>query len=243
MGAVILLASLGILRLLRERAHAVVIGLVGLGPGVALFLILLAARGVVVPIRYAAPIDMAVIFAAGLGLGPVLERLAGWPSLDGPLRRMWARIGAPGMVAVVAAASMLLTGPYWHTNSSLRSVVRSSLRLASDADRAVAALDVALQGQGGIAVEGPRVLVPGPVWPRIAIDLGLPLTEIATSDGTRLESAGYLVPGQFLFHDRAGDSAAAAWVDFEISEPHALGSLLLDPLLVDPSGMWVLAVR
>jgi len=244
MGALTLLAGLGAVRLLAERRYGLLVGLVALGPAIAAFLVFLAARQIYVPIRYTAAVDVAVIFAAGLGIGAVSVSAQRWPPLD-RLAVYAGRAGSAATVAVVAVVALLLAGPYWQTNPSLRSTVRASLHLAIDADRAVPVLAAELAQTGPAPPGAVAVLVPGPIRPRLVVDLGLLLTAVGGTAAAKVDVAGgYPAAGQLVLHDRTADAPAPGWADLEIEEPRTVGSVTLEPLLADPaSGLWVIAVR
>jgi hypothetical protein len=244
-GGLSVLAVVGVLRLLEQRRYGALTALLGLGPAIAVFLVLLAARGIDVPLRYMAAIDVAVVFAAGVGIEAVSLRVA---SLQ-PLEPLVARVRTvdPMLVTMLAVAviAVLLAGPYWRDAPDIRSNIRSSLRLAIDADRAVPYLSAGLaltdQGSPGTVL----LLVPGPIRPRIVVDLGLSLTQVGSTAAARIDiAAGYPAAGQLVFHDRAGDGASAGWAQLEIDAPRTIGSVVLEPLLADArAGVWVVALR
>ena len=68
-GAVTALAILGLVLLIRQRQNRLVLGLLALGPGVGSFLVFLTVRGTYVSTRYAMPIELAILFLAGVGFG------------------------------------------------------------------------------------------------------------------------------------------------------------------------------
>ncbi|HEY5630212.1 MAG TPA: hypothetical protein VIR16_11955, partial [Candidatus Limnocylindrales bacterium] len=71
----LVLAVIGWIRLAGQRQWAIAIGLLGLGPGIAAFLLVLAARHTFVSDRYFAGIDVAVAFAAAVGIKAVSVEL------------------------------------------------------------------------------------------------------------------------------------------------------------------------
>ncbi len=243
-GGVVILAIIGFADVVRARRHWLAVALVGLGPAMAAFLLYLAIRGLIVPVRYAAPIDVAVIFAGGIGAVVVARVAAGVlrpNSLGGRLsERAMALIG----IGVVVACAIVLAGPGWAIGD-LRTTVTSSLRLAIDADAAKPSIAAALVDAPAVPQGQARVLVPGRIGPRLAVDLGLTLGELSGSIARDIDvAAGYPARGTIVFHDRSADAAAAGWEDFEIEEPQQVGSVLLDPIVADPRrGYWVVAVR
>ena len=243
MATVTILAAFGMARLIVGRRYALAIGLLGLGPGVATFLVLLAMRGIFVSDRYTAAIDIAVFSAAGIGLGGL--SLA-W--LDRSVERLrmarWLS-GSRQALAVTAGvvAAIVLVWPHGPFDPTLRKEVRNNLEAAIDADRAVPILSAELSSRAGLAP--PVMLVPTSVWPRLVIDLGVPLTAIDGTDRMTVEpSAGVPRVGQIVYHDRRAEGRPDALAAFEIAAPTKLGGLTLDPLAADPArGFWIVAVR
>ena len=244
MGGVVLLAALGSLRLLEQRRVPIFAGLVALGPGVATFLVFLAARHANVPVRYLAALDVAVIFAAGVGIASITLRAGDWPTL----RRVSERVrvlGTPVLpIAAVALAAVVLSGFYWQQNPGLRAGVHDSLRLSLDTDQVEPYLSAAASSSAPAAGK-PSILVPVPVQPRVAVDLGRSLLEVGPITASRIDIAGgNPSAGQVLFHDRASDGTDPRWADFETTTPRTVGPITLDPLYVDAArGIWVIAVR
>ena len=148
-------------------------------------------------------------------------------------------------MAAFAVVSILIVGPYWHASPTLRHRVRNNLHLAVNADRAAVPLAAALKAIDAQGDPGVLVLAPTGVLPRLAVELGLGLLDIRSTDTAKLSVAGgYPAAGQLLFHSRPGDPASAGWLEFEIDTPSQIGPVTLDPLLVDQeSGLWVIAVR
>lgn len=242
-GGLTILAAIGVARLIVCRRYALVIGLVGLGPGVAVFLVLLAVRGIFVSERYAAPIDIAVYASAGIGLGGLsidwLER-----SSERLRHAPWMPGGRQGlMVTAGVVAAIVLAWPHGTFDTTLRTQVRRSLETAIDADRSVPILRANLPARSGVAP--PVVLVPVAVWPRMVVDLGLLLTDVGATDQLTIQPAnGVPRAGQIIVHDRRAERRPAALAAFEIAAPTKLGGLTLDPLASDPArGLWIVAVR
>lgn len=244
MGAVLLLGIVGFAATLRTRRWWIAVAIVGLGPGVAALLFWLAFRGVIVPPRYVAPIDVALIFSAGLGAATVgqaafvhARQFFGERLGDGWRRQVH--------VALVIGAAVLLAGPYWAANPDLRTQVRDNLRLGIDADIVRGPMAVALAKSGLPDGDQPRVMVPGGVTIRLALDLGLSLNQVRGVDPSRIDVAGGYPPrGVIVFHSTAGDGDAPAWSELEIEAPRRVADRELVPLATDPqAGYWVVAVR
>jgi hypothetical protein len=239
-GAVSLLAVIGVIRLFAARQFAIAFGLIGLGPGVAAFLVFLAMRGIFVSDRYAASIDIAVAAAAGVALGgisiDVLERIAStFPRLTGA--------GTTAGVVAAAVAAVLMTWPQGPFNDTLRSQVRTNLDAGADADRAASTIMAELATT--TSRPSPLLYVPTSVQPRMAVDLGLSLTEVEGTDGLTIDLAEKtLQAGEVVVHDRRAERHPGALAALEVTGRTVIGGLTIEPLLADPRrGLWVLAVR
>jgi hypothetical protein len=243
MGGVVLLAGLGIGSLWRQRRYEMVAGLVALGPGVAAFLVFLAARHMSVPVRYFAAVDVAVILAAGVGIAAITLRATGRP-VEGEAARSRGLAGSMVPIGIAALAAVVLSGFYWQQNPQLRQTVEDSRRLALDTDRVEPYLSAAASSR--ITSNGkPAILVPVPVQPRVAVDLGRSLLEVGPLTASRIDiAAGKPSPGQVLFHDRASDGQDPRWADFETTVSKTVGPITIVPVYVDaPRGIWVVAAR
>ena len=244
MGAVLLLGIVGFAAALRARRWWIAVAIVGLGPGVAALLFWLAFRGVIVPPRYVAPIDVALIFSAGIGAATIGEAAfarAG-RSFGKRLGDSWRRRMD---VAIVAGAAVLLAGPYWAVNPDLRAQVRDSLQVGIEADLVRGPMAAALATSGAADGGQPRVMVPGVVTIRLALDLGLSLQQVSGVDPSRIDIAGGYPPrGVIVFHSTAGDGDAPGWSELEIEAPRRVAGRELVPLATDPkAGYWVVAIR
>jgi hypothetical protein len=247
--ALTLLALLGLARIGRRRSWSVLVGLLAFGPGIGLLLVTLAARGIFVSDRYAASIDAAVAFAAGLGATEAVAQ-ASRVLLRIPFtRRIAARPSPHAGVLLAATAAVIIAGPYWRLDPDLRPAVARSARLAADEERAVRILSPALDrsaapvaGDPGDSSGRPLVYVPTPVVPRVAVDLGLSTLEVVGLDTAHLDAALQDSPsGSFVFLSQGGDAPRAEWASLELAAPRKVGDVTVAPLLADPgSGVWVL---
>jgi hypothetical protein len=245
MGALSLLAAIGIVRLLAAGRPWPAYVLVAQIAGIGLFLVSIAARHIYVTIRYATTIDVGVIFAAGLGLAVIGIAVGEWP----PLARVmgWLRDRAPratGALAI-AAVALLLTGPYTRQNPELRTVVRASLETAAASDRALSALAEGMDQPCADATTSPRLIAHGSIRPRLAVELGRPLQDIIGLTPQALDAAlDAPVPCAVILHVRAADGERPGWAVLELSEPHDVDGVRFEPLLADPTaGLWVVSVR
>lgn len=249
LGALVLLALLGGIALARERSWAILLGLFGLVPGIAAFLVVLALRGIFVSERYLAAVDLGVAFASGIGAAALARSvvLAG-----GPLAGLVPTSGGPrwaiGRLALVGVIALMIAGPYWVVDPELRGQVSRSRRLAADTDRAVAVIDpelAAVRSAGasidpGDPVAGAVVLGPGPVFPRLVVDLEVALLAVEATRGADVDvAAGYPSAGQVVFHSVAGD-VPAEWAELQNDVAVVIGDVAVTPLLADPDrGLWV----
>src|SRR6266511_3114208 len=190
-GALAILAIVGFLSLIRQRRFPLALGLVALGPGVAAFLVFLAARGIFVSTRYAMPIELAILFAAGIGFGslriPWLREL-----LDRAISNRgltWIRVpaSAAGAILFAMVSAALLAKPFGPLDRATTQLIRTELKVAVDGDRLVPLVRRVLSTFTGISmapmsgISDPSTAssavilrVPGLQVPRFAVDIDLP---------------------------------------------------------------------
>ncbi len=251
-----ILGLIGVVRLIRGRAWAVLIGLAAMGPGMAAFLLYLAVRHIFVPDRYFAPIDIASILAAGVGAGWLLEIGAA---------RLGHRLGGrPGQTRAVAAGSLVLalglagvsTWPSGLLDPSLRTAAHRSLALAADLDQMDPVLRQIVDrtpgartwpvggGSAGVAPAMVLMYVPLPYRPRMSVDLDAPLTIIGDTAASLASAAGHPVAGQFVAHDWHADGALPLWRPYESPIPVTFNGVSIVPVASDPArGWWITEVR
>ena len=157
-------------------------------------------------------------------------------------------------LAAGALAAVILVVPYAPLDSALRAKVRANLELFENVASALPTLDRAVTATPGVrtvptngspldrGAGGEALLVPVLLRPRLAIDLNLPLTEIAGSDGKRIGPSGsYPSPGQIVYHDPRNDVPNAAFAFLQVSEPTTTGAIRLVPLASNPARRyWVI---
>ena len=200
-----LAAAAGILVLVRRRAWLILVGLAGMGPGIAAFIVLLAARGTYAPERYALPVDIAVAILAAFAAGRLVETIAGWAG------RRWAGSATPMRAAlafllpIVALVVMNATragpfdGPLMRTIADVRSTNEHLDRVLG-----------LLRSRSGDGEGPPRWLVPSSVLPRTAVDLRVPLSRVGVvSDRVLDADVPWLAEGQLVFFDRVAPASAA----------------------------------
>jgi len=228
-------ALIGLVELVRSRRWGELTGLAVMGAGIAAFLVLLAARGIYAPHRYAIPVDVAVLFAAAVGFGWLVD-LAAARVGRGSIGRS-AATGA-AFLAVIGAIAIPGRGPF---DPQLARVV-GDLRAVNEHAARVAAT---IRSSGGPSTAARlALLVPTAVRPRAAIDLDLPLDRVGSlSPGWLDPATADWVPGQLVFHDLRGDLPRGAYTAIESADTVQIGEVRLEPRMVDAhAGIWLFEV-
>lgn len=240
------LAGLGAFVLLRRRQWPLVVGLLALGPGVAAFLIYLGARSIFVSNRYLAPIDLSLLFTAGMGL----------TALDVPqVRRVVRRFKSIEsrrvlVLAIVGVVAALALAPIGLLDATTRATISTQVQLHANEPRAMAAIRAELASPSACLTAAraadPKlratVIVPSRLRVQAVVDLGLSLNDVTKPGGIRL-IAGLPAPGQIVYHDRLDGQTGASYAIYEIDHPVVDGADRLVPLLADPvHGFWVIRV-
>jgi len=258
--AVTILAVVGTGVLAARARWPILVGLVALGPGMALFLLLLAARHTFVDQRYLVPISVAMIFAAAIGLSAVripdlatllggrLRDLGERPARDRPTAWMGAVSLAVAAIAIVGSPTI---GPL---DRSARATIASARHLARTADLSLpeiraaladpAAAGSAFGGSGsGVRASTYQVFVPVPVRPRVAVDLYLSLDQVGSYRYPQTLAAGAPKTGQTILIDVDPSAPSEASAEFRLSRPATVAGVQMVPLLSDPAdGAWLLQV-
>lgn len=253
MGPLLFLAGLGVIRLVRDRRWAILLGLAALGPGVIAFLVFLGWRGTYVSYRYFLPADVVLAFTAAIGFGALrVQRL-----VEG-FARDRSRVKVATTIAVGVVGGICFAAPFAPFDPEVRTTIRRNLTMNANADRAVPVLDTALDTmpgvrdvpQGATARPGtsagdPALMVPVLLRPRLAVDLDLPLTSIVGTSGKSLTTDGsYPEPGQLVYHDPRGDDPDEAFAFLEVEQPTDVGAIRLVPLQADPVRMhWAISIE
>ncbi len=240
----VVLAVAGVGRLLRQRSWAVVAGLIGLGPGMAAFLVLLALRHIYVPDRYAAPIDLALILSAGIGTAWLLA------TAQARVRRLPA-VGMAAALAAALALAVLASWPSGLFDSSMTGAVANSLALAGDVDQMLPPLRQIVDGSQlarlwpdtiSSTTDGPTpasLLVPLPYRPRLSVDLDAPLTSVGALVPNQVgPPGGYPGAGQVVVHDRRADGTFPWLKSYETTVATVANGATVVPIAADPAGFW-----
>ncbi len=242
-GALVALAAIGAIALVRRRAWPLVVGLAAMGPGVAAFLVFLAARRIYISGRYFDPIDLAVIVAAAVGFGAVVV-----PDLVDLGRRIVPATRRTALlVAGALIAGVLFSAPFAPLNKPVFLTIRTNLDIERNAAEALPAVRRALAAVPGVTdwpgpTDGrlPALFVPTLLRPQFAVDLGLPISQVSGTAAARLGTDGtYPIAGQVIVHDAFAEPDPA--FDFlEVDKATTVGRIVVTPLLSDPArGIWV----
>jgi hypothetical protein len=240
--ALVLLALVGLAVLVARRRWDVVVGLVALGPGVGAFVLLLAVERIYVSNRYIAPADLAITFAAGIGLAdvsvPLLKRATR------VARRSTGRALAAALVGGLVA--FVIVRPFGPIDLPTRRAIvtnglvhRDVALVIAPIDAALATLEHARDWPADGSPTGPTgtravLLVPILTVPQMAVDLRLPLSTLTGTVATSIATDGsYPRIGQMVFHDVDRDRPAEAFRIFEVDRPTSTGAILVNPILVN----------
>jgi hypothetical protein len=245
--AITLLAVIGAAVLAVRAQWAILVGLVSLGPGMAAFLLVLAARHTFVDPRYFVPISAAMIVAAAVGASAIrIPDLA--LRSDGELSA--AGSSAPGRTAVctgvvavaVVAIAIVASPTFSPLDQSARARIASARHMARTTDLALPHIRAALEGATA-AGSKLQLFVPLPVRPRVAADLDLPLTQVGAYRDRKALVAGATKPGQLVLIDLDPSAPANTPRAYRLSAPATVGGVRMVPLLSDPAdGAWLLLV-
>jgi len=217
----------------------------------AVALPMLAGSGRLADPRYLEPIRFGLLLSASIAIGWLpaslhASRVAARLRLDRPRWRLLATVATVLLALGVAA---------WPTPAPLDPAVQSTIArfelLSSAAEiaapplRRIVAADPAIAGWPASARLSDRdrldvFAVPGNIRPRLALDLGVPLTRIVATDPASLDlMAGRPPAGEIVVHCDA-DLPVPVFRPLEVSEPSNLGPVVLIPVLADAArGVWI----
>lgn len=240
----------GLVVLVRRRRYVLALGIAGVGAGIAVLMIVLAARGTQVLLTYLHPILLAAAFSAAFGVDASVrlarDRLASrqWPSVEAPV---WAApiitlLAVAAVAGVLGGSTGLLVGGV--------GVIRNQQALAAHSDALVPQIRTAL---GSVPTSVPPgsarspldpaavvLIVPRSLQTRLAVDLGLSVGVVGAVVPDR-PTPGLLHGGQVVYHDRAGDPGTPSVRRLEVTQPTDVDGVRLVPVSVDGSaGVWLL---
>lgn len=232
----LVLGLLGAWALFRGRRWGHLVGLIAIGPGIAAFILLLAARGLYAPERYALPVDLALFLLAAVGLASVIGTVAKRAG-DTPAATK-AVAGAVFTLGFVACA-LFGAGPF---DPAMNRVIWD-LRILNENTGSLEPRILQSVESSSLAV-APRLVVPTAVRPRVALDLGIRLGDVAgMSLGWIDPSKALLRDGQVVLHDLHGDIPGGGYGILEGTGPVKIGEFTLQPIEIDQSrGVWLYLV-
>ena len=247
------LAVLGVIRLAVDRRWPALVAVGCLTAGVVALLVVIAWRHVYVTTRYLEQVDIGVLVVAAVGVGWIAERAGSW--LATRVRSGPAIVAAGVVVATGVAVGMNV--PPAQLDAGLATELDRVRTASRNADfvrpRLVELLAAApgevpspITGPAGLLVVDPgraAILVPRSLINRLLVDLDAPLTRLGDSWlATRRDGPlAALLPGQVIYHDRAGDLRPELFGPLESEGPVDGPSVRLTPLFVDPAaGIWIL---
>jgi len=230
------LAIVGLAALVRRRQWGPLVGLGAMGPGIAAFIVLLAVRGLYAPDRYALPVDLALFLLAAVGFGQVVELAV---ERLGPAAMARRLIVGGAFAVVLSGVALTGSGPF---DPGVNRTI-ADFRILSENTAHVES--VLRSRTAGGSTAGPiGWIVPTAVRPRMAVDLGVPLTAIAGLSPAWADASNALLEaGQIVFHDRQGDRPRGRYGVLETGGEVSIGALTLRPLLIDETrGIWLYEV-
>jgi hypothetical protein len=254
----VVLAGAGGYFLVRARRWSILIGLAALTAGVLALLASLALRGLFIDARYYEEPELALAFAAAIGVAGLLRTVAS--AVDrGLLERAPRGPRVAAALAIGAALAAVLSIPLAPFNpaiaerfDTLRGASANVERLMPSIRDTLEAVDTPVpdpvEGRRGYTVVDPRevtVFVPRDLVRRVAIEADASLTRIGDNVVfRRSQPQEVLSPDQFVYHDANIDVPPGSFTAFETTAPVVLGAVRLVPLEADPgAGWWWLAVE
>ena len=247
----VLLAAIGLFALVAERRWVIALGLVALGPGIGAFIIFLAARGIYVSARYVRPADVALTFAAAVAVASLRIQLASHVTVH----RWSAAFGSLIPVATGCLVALAIIRPFGLIDRPTRATIQQNAAVERDLARVMPAIAAAIADNpaahslpsGGSATtrmgSAAGLLAPVLTVPQLAVDLGFPLSFVASTDGAINGQGDDPRPGQLLFHDVGRDNRGGPYAPFEVAVPTRVGNILINPLLVEAGRFWLVRIE
>lgn len=248
----VVVGAVGAVVLIRKRAWLAFWGLAVMGPGVALFTMLLALRGLKVLGHYLHPIDIAVILGAAIGAGAILAEVRRRAATRVPRTRRPALTAT--LVASAAVAAVLLSSPFAPTSATARRTIGAEATAAVRVDAMVPVLEPAVvtlppreaPDPGPYATPAPAdivVFAPRYQVNRLAVILGVPVSRIRWLDPALVDLAGgYPSSGSLLYFDGllSPTTVTEATAVLRPSAPTVVGNVRVVPVFVDTGRrIWV----
>jgi hypothetical protein len=241
--ALVILAAIGLVGLVRARQWAAAGGLAFMVAGVVVTLAILGLRGTFVDTRYYEELNAPLLVAAAVGIGAIV----GWIShvtraeqrSAGQLRfiafgaiGIWSALAVawPQTAPAVASASL---DRWREANADLSGIIATlppGVETATGSALPVAGVAYPVADPGTCLIYVPRQL-----FYRIAVETGAGLTALGDSylafrDGT----SRTLHEGQWVLHIAATDGRGGQYAPFEVAAPTVMRSATGTPLFVNP---------
>lgn len=239
MPLLVVMAVLGWVFLIRRRQYALTIGLALLGPGVALLLVLLAARHIYVSFRYLYLVDLALTVTAACGLA-----LVEVPEAARALRSRYRPAVVVAVLAGAALVGMAVAPPF----APLDAATRLDVAVQRTAGQNLAAADGEIRAAvaaRATAANSPVLLAPGLWTPRLIVDLGLRIADVKAPEfnAAGTDYASPLHVGELIYHDRRADPVNAVASVLERGAPAILGGSRLELVAAESvAGWWLYRV-
>jgi hypothetical protein len=231
----------------RRWRAAVVIAIVP--TAVAAFYIASGARGTVISARYLMPIDLALLFAAGVGLGALaIPRLREAFERSRVVQRQPLLV--PAAALVTGAAIAVALAPIWPTARVVAQEVEEQRTKVEHANEAIGVLrgliPANLDWRSSTADDRrTEVLIPPSLRAQAIVDLDLPLWA-GTKASPELLSSLNDAPagGVIVYRDRLDKMRSPGWAAIEVDKETIADGMRVTPLYVDEqAGIWVVRVR
>jgi hypothetical protein len=248
-------ACLGGLHLLRTRSWVAAAGLIAIGPLVLVYTWVLAIARINVITHYLHPVYLAMVLGASVFVGLVLG------TSGRAIVRRFPRTGGRPAHAIMALVAVVLAVGLVRQYAPLSPVSRRSIALEADIASRLTSVEPILaharpaDPPGTTPVPGPmgapdptriRLFVPAHRVPRLALDLGLTLTQIGRLDPTRVDLArGYPPVGAVVYIDGFVEAASVGrgTTALQVSAPTRVDGVVVVPISSDPvARSWIVRI-
>jgi hypothetical protein len=243
-------ACLGTLHLLHTRRWVAAVGLIAIGPLVVVYTWILAIARINVLTHYLHPVYLAIVLGASVFVGLVLK------TSGRAIARRFRRAGGRPAHAIAALVAFALAVGLVRPYALLSPSGRRSIALEADIASRLTSVEPILararpaDPPGTTPVPGPmgapdptriRLYVPAHRVPRLALDLGLALTQIGRLDPSRVDLArGYPPVGAVVYIDGFVEAASLGrgTTALQVSAPTRVDGVVVVPIISDPIGRW-----
>lgn len=253
----LILAAVGLVRVVASKRRAIALALLSLGCGVILTLAYLSWRAVFITTRYYEEADAPTLLLAAIGSATVLSWLALRLAGKRPRLNRWVPLATAAVAAALAVGVVAVDVPHDVVQPQL---VATSAGYAA-LTKQIPALKTILTGAKGatVAVTGVsypvadpracRIFVPRAFLSLIAVETGAPLDTLGDSFlAFRDRSYATLSPGQYVLHITSVDGVGGSYEPFEHSSQVVLKvapdrSVRITPVYADDAqGVWLMRI-